>query len=55
MCKVPDRKAKDWKDSNPKGYAAWLNERSIIVKNPLKFEQILNQYQLMRMLKERRR
>lgn len=30
--KVPDRKAKDWKDSNPKGYAAWLNERSIIVK-----------------------
>ncbi|WP_243297750.1 nucleotidyltransferase domain-containing protein [Bacillus litorisediminis] len=26
--KVPDRKAKDWKDSNPKGYAAWFNERS---------------------------
>ncbi|SDN49940.1 hypothetical protein SAMN05518871_105285 [Psychrobacillus sp. OK028] len=30
--KVPDRKAEDWKDSNPKGYTAWLNDRSIIVK-----------------------
>lgn len=30
--KVPDRKAKDWKDSNPKGYTAWLNDRSIIIK-----------------------
>lgn len=26
--KVPDRKAEDWKDSNPKGYAGWFNERS---------------------------
>ncbi len=26
--KVPDRKAKDWKDSNPKGYADWFNDRS---------------------------
>lgn len=26
--KVPDRKAKEWKDSNPKGYASWVNERS---------------------------
>ncbi|MFC8563906.1 nucleotidyltransferase domain-containing protein [Peribacillus frigoritolerans] len=26
--KVPDRKAEDWKDSNPKGYAVWFNERS---------------------------
>lgn len=26
--KVPDRKAGDWKDSNPKGYAEWFEERS---------------------------
>jgi hypothetical protein len=26
--KVPDRKAEDWKDSNPKGYTKWFNERS---------------------------
>ncbi|MGG0657251.1 SMODS domain-containing nucleotidyltransferase [Rummeliibacillus pycnus] len=26
--KVPDRKAKDWKDSNPKGYTSWFNDRS---------------------------
>nr|WP_231687675.1 hypothetical protein [Bacillus sp. CHD6a] len=26
--KVPDRKAEDWKDSNPKGYAQWFNDRS---------------------------
>jgi len=26
--KVPDRKAKGWKDSNPKGYANWFNDRS---------------------------
>ncbi|MBS4171809.1 nucleotidyltransferase [Bacillus sp. FJAT-49736] len=26
--KVPDRKAKEWKDSNPKGYTSWFNERS---------------------------
>ncbi len=30
--KVPDRKAENWKDSNPKGYTAWLNDRSIIMK-----------------------
>lgn len=24
--KVPDRKAKDWKDSNPKGYANWFDK-----------------------------
>ncbi|MGE8000271.1 SMODS domain-containing nucleotidyltransferase [Lysinibacillus sp. NPDC093190] len=30
--KVPDRKAEDWKDSNPKGYTAWLNDRSIIME-----------------------
>ncbi|MEI4770914.1 nucleotidyltransferase [Psychrobacillus sp. FJAT-51614] len=30
--KVPDRKAEDWKDSNPKGYTAWLNNRSILVE-----------------------
>lgn len=27
--KVPDRKAEDWKDSNPKGYAQWFDKRSI--------------------------
>ena len=26
--KVPDRKVKDWKDSNPKGYSAWFNKQS---------------------------
>lgn len=26
--KVPDRKAKNWKDSNPKGYASWFNDIS---------------------------
>lgn len=26
--KVPDRKAQDWKDSNPIGYADWFKERS---------------------------
>ncbi|MFD1777212.1 cyclic GMP-AMP synthase DncV-like nucleotidyltransferase [Fredinandcohnia salidurans] len=26
--KVPDRKAKGWKDSNPKGYTDWFNDRS---------------------------
>src|SRR5699024_2031207 len=30
--KVPDRKAKDWKDSNPKGYTTWFNERSAQIK-----------------------
>jgi len=30
--KVPDRKAKDWKDSNPKGYTGWFNERSFQYK-----------------------
>ncbi|UAL49801.1 nucleotidyltransferase (plasmid) [Sutcliffiella horikoshii] len=25
--KVPDRKAEDWKDSNPKGYAQWFNDQ----------------------------
>lgn len=27
--KVPDRRAQSWKDSNPKGYAEWFEERSI--------------------------
>jgi hypothetical protein len=26
--KVPDRKAKDWKDSNPRGYVNWFNEQA---------------------------
>lgn len=26
--KVPDRKAEDWKDSNPKGYSSWFKDRS---------------------------
>lgn len=26
--KVPDRKAKEWKDSNPKGYAEWFENRA---------------------------
>ncbi|RFU70617.1 nucleotidyltransferase [Peribacillus saganii] len=26
--KVPDRKAEDWKDSNPIGYREWFNERA---------------------------
>lgn len=33
--KVPDRKAEGWKDSNPKGYTAWFNERSNLVKKAL--------------------
>ena len=28
--KVPDRKVQEWKDSNPKGYAEWFEQRSII-------------------------
>jgi hypothetical protein len=28
--KVPDREAHDWKDSNPKGYASWFQNRSDI-------------------------
>src|SRR3989339_1552963 len=27
--KVPDRKAQEWKDSNPKGYAGWFDQRSM--------------------------
>jgi len=27
--KVPDRKAEEWKDSNPKGYAAWFEGRTV--------------------------
>lgn len=27
--KVPDREAKEWKDSNPKGYAKWFEDRTI--------------------------
>ncbi|MBU8880106.1 nucleotidyltransferase [Bacillus sp. FJAT-29790] len=33
--KVPDRKAKDWKDSNPKGYTSWFNERSYLYETYL--------------------
>ena len=29
--KVPDRKASEWKDSNPKGYAEWFENRSRIL------------------------
>lgn len=29
---VPDREAKAWKASNPKGYAAWFNGRAALVK-----------------------
>jgi len=28
--KVPDRKAESWKDSNPRGYAAWFESRSAL-------------------------
>ncbi len=28
--KVPDRELREWKDSNPKGYAEWFEQRSII-------------------------
>ncbi len=27
--KVPDREAKEWKDSNPKGYAKWFEDQTI--------------------------
>lgn len=27
--KVPDRKAEEWKDSNPKGYAAWFEGQTV--------------------------
>ncbi|AEH52418.1 nucleotidyltransferase domain-containing protein [Heyndrickxia coagulans] len=27
--KVPDRKAKNWKDSNPKGFSQWFNEQAL--------------------------
>ncbi len=30
--KVPDRKANDWKDSNPKGYAGWFEGRSMVLR-----------------------
>lgn len=30
--KVPDRATKEWKDSNPKGYAEWFNGRSELVR-----------------------
>ena len=30
--KVPDRATKEWKDSNPKGYAQWFNGRSELVR-----------------------
>lgn len=33
--KVPDRKAEDWKDSNPKGYTAWFNTRSNQIEKAL--------------------
>lgn len=33
--KVPDRKAEDWKDSNPKGYTTWFNTRSNQVEKAL--------------------
>lgn len=33
--KVPDRKAEDWKDSNPKGYTAWFEERSNLLDKAL--------------------
>lgn len=32
---VPDRKAEDWKDSNPKGYTAWFNDRSNQIEKAL--------------------
>lgn len=33
--KVPDRKAQEWKDSNPKGYAGWFDQRSMTYKKYL--------------------
>lgn len=33
--KVPDRKAQEWKDSNPKGYAGWFEQRSMTYKKLL--------------------
>ena len=50
--KVPDRKAKDWKDSNPKGYASWFNDRSYQYEMLLENEQILNRSHLMITSKE---
>lgn len=32
--KVPDRKVAGWKDSNPRGYAAWFESRSALYLSP---------------------
>lgn len=32
---VPDRKAEEWKDSNPKGFTSWFNDRSNQVEKAL--------------------
>lgn len=34
--KVPDRKAEDWKDSNPRGYATWFERRSALYRPELR-------------------
>lgn len=30
--KVPDRAAREWKDSNPKGYAEWFSGKSLLIR-----------------------
>lgn len=37
--KVPDRKAMEWKDSNPKGYTSWFNDRSDQIKKSFEAAQ----------------
>jgi len=39
--KVPDRKAKGWKDSNPKGFIKWFNNRGSLYKIDSRFHEPL--------------